>query len=314
MIKKITYQAKTAFQNDEDVPDNEKLSDIDMNEIKDVVNTNADELNRTKEKLDLTINAPLIYKGSVETKEELELIENPKSGYIYTVNSEQKNYIYSDTEWLEYNATIDISSISNTLEEQNNKIEENTTNILENSNEIKQNSTDISNIEKNVSQNTSNISKNSQSISDLSSKVTQLENKSAISAYNSNTQDFANNTTTRVNLNTLYIRKGNDFELTNSIITCKKNGFIQVECKIYFNSGYSEGNNVIAHIRNNNAIIQSFQIRPSVGQQHHATFSAMLKVEENDQIDLVIACYAGQTVTLGNTGSSYANRMSAFYL
>lgn len=314
MIKKITYESKNALQNDEDVPDNEKVTDTDMNEIKDVVNTNADELNRTKEKLDLTINAPLIYKGSVETKEELELIENPKSGYIYTVNSEQKNYIYSDTEWIEYNATIDISSISSTLEEQNNKIEENTTNILENSNAIKQNSTDISNIEKSVSQNTSNISENTQNISDLNSKVTQLEGKSAISVWNNATQGFTTNKEATIKLNQTSCIKGSDLQLSNNTIICKKNGFVGISYKIYLNSEFGDQNNIIAKLLKNNNEIARYQYRTSgAGAQAMTSETMIFKVKANDNFKINFINYASNTTT-GNTAVNNANSLNVFYI
>lgn len=44
MISKIGYENKTALQNDEDVPETQKVTDQNMNEIKKVVNDNADEL------------------------------------------------------------------------------------------------------------------------------------------------------------------------------------------------------------------------------------------------------------------------------
>lgn len=302
MIKKITYELKNALQNDEDVPDNEKVTDTDMNEIKDVVNTNADELNRTKEKLDLTINAPLIYKGSVETKEELELIEKPKSGYIYTVNSEQKNYIYSDTDWIEYNATIDISSISSKLEEQNNKIEEN-------SNAIKQNSTDISNIEKNVSQNTSNIS-------DLNSKVTQLEGKSAILVYNNATQNLNVGSEVNVTLNTSSAedKKGTDLQLSSNKITFKKAGFVVVSYKIYLNSGFGVGDNIISKLYKNSKEVSRVQFRP--GDSRGQTFCSeakILPVKANDILALSIINYSSDCV-IGNTQKHSANSLNVFYI
>ena len=43
MIKNITYEDKIAIQNDESVDRKNKVTDADMNEIKEVVNANADE-------------------------------------------------------------------------------------------------------------------------------------------------------------------------------------------------------------------------------------------------------------------------------
>ena len=44
MIKKLTYEDKVSIQNDESVAVVHKVTDTDMNEVKEVVNNNADEL------------------------------------------------------------------------------------------------------------------------------------------------------------------------------------------------------------------------------------------------------------------------------
>lgn len=112
MIKNINYANKQAFQNDEDVPDNQKVLDKDMNEIKEVVNSNANELAETQKKITTVINAPLSYKGSVEQFSNLEELESANNGDIYSVISENKNYVYSDEGWIEYTAEIDLTEIN----------------------------------------------------------------------------------------------------------------------------------------------------------------------------------------------------------
>ena len=76
MIKNINYANKQAFQNDEDIPENQKVTDQNMNEIKEIVNNNAKELDSTQKKITTVINAPLKYKGSVEQFSDLEKLEN----------------------------------------------------------------------------------------------------------------------------------------------------------------------------------------------------------------------------------------------
>lgn len=117
MIKNINYANKQAFQNDEDVPDNQKVLDKDMNEIKEVVNSNANELAETQKKITTVINAPLKYKGSVEQFSDLEKLENVNNGDIYSVTSENKNYIFAVDEWTEYTPEIDISELEAQTEE-----------------------------------------------------------------------------------------------------------------------------------------------------------------------------------------------------
>lgn len=121
MIDKILYQNKQAFQNDEDIPTHQKVTDLDMNEIKKVVNNNAEELNSTNEKVALGFKSAFTYKGSVNTYEDLSSIE-AINGDIYTVNNEGKNYVYNGQNWIEYNVNINITSIQEEINELNNKI------------------------------------------------------------------------------------------------------------------------------------------------------------------------------------------------
>lgn len=54
---------------------------------------------------------PLVYKGKVATLEELP--NEAESGNIYSVISENKNYIYNGTEWVEYSSTLDLTYLEN---------------------------------------------------------------------------------------------------------------------------------------------------------------------------------------------------------
>lgn len=121
MIDKILYQNKQAFQNDEDIPENQKVTDLNMNEIKKVVNNNAEELNSTNEKVALGFKSAFTYKGSVNTYEDLNSIE-AINGDIYTVNDEGKNYAFNGENWIEYNVNINISSIEQEVEALTNKV------------------------------------------------------------------------------------------------------------------------------------------------------------------------------------------------
>lgn len=48
MISKIQYKDKQSIQNDENVAEENKVTDLNMNEIKQVVNDNAEELEQTR--------------------------------------------------------------------------------------------------------------------------------------------------------------------------------------------------------------------------------------------------------------------------
>lgn len=116
MINKINYPNKQAFQNDDDVPENEKVTDTNMNEIKKVVNDNADELSNLQEKVDVGLKAAFTYKGSVNTYSDLAELQ-ATNGDIYTVKNENKNYVYNGTEWIEYNSNFSIDELEDIKDE-----------------------------------------------------------------------------------------------------------------------------------------------------------------------------------------------------
>lgn len=117
MIKKINYANKQAFQNNDEIPENQKVTDTNMNDIKDVVNSNAEELDKTQKKITTVTSAPLTYKGSVTQFSDLQELENVNNGDIYSVTSENKNYVYAVDEWTEYTPEIDISELEAQTEE-----------------------------------------------------------------------------------------------------------------------------------------------------------------------------------------------------
>lgn len=122
MIKKINYANKQAFQNNDEIPENQKVTDTNMNDIKDVVNSNAEELDKTQKKITTVTSAPLTYKGSVTQFSDLQELENVNNGDIYSVTSENKNYVYAVDEWTEYTSEIDISELEEQTQELNKKV------------------------------------------------------------------------------------------------------------------------------------------------------------------------------------------------
>lgn len=106
MIQKITYENKISIMNDEEIPIKNKVTDNDLNEIKQVVNTNADELDKKVDKVEGKELSTNDYTN-VE-KEKLESLQN-----------------YDDTEIrakITQN-TINIESIQTEQTEQNTSIQ-----------------------------------------------------------------------------------------------------------------------------------------------------------------------------------------------
>lgn len=119
MAEKIQYGNKAPYQTLPDIPEQNKTTAENMNEIKKVVNNNATELDDAKSKVDeldqkmnIVVAPALTYKGSVTNYSDLSTIENPKSGDIYSVTSENKNYVYADEGWIEYTPEIDLTEIN----------------------------------------------------------------------------------------------------------------------------------------------------------------------------------------------------------
>ena len=104
MPRTITYLNKSGLINDENIPDENKVTDEDMNEIKEVVNDNAFDLGELENTFQTITNSALNYKGSVATYNDLALIQNVNQGDIYTVSDEEKNYAYNGEAWFFYNA------------------------------------------------------------------------------------------------------------------------------------------------------------------------------------------------------------------
>ena len=77
MIKNITYENKEAIQNDPDLPERNMITDANMNEIKEVVNNNAQELQNEIKELEEDIKANSIIE---ETEKEKSLYIPDASG------------------------------------------------------------------------------------------------------------------------------------------------------------------------------------------------------------------------------------------
>lgn len=123
MAEKIQYDNKAPYQTLPDIPEQNKTTAENMNEIKKVVNNNATELDNTKDKVEeleqkmnIVVAPALTYKGSVANYSDLSTIENPKDGDIYSVTSENKNYVYANKTWIEYTSEIDFSVINEQIQ------------------------------------------------------------------------------------------------------------------------------------------------------------------------------------------------------
>ena len=114
MIKKIEYENKEGLQNDATIPDKNKVTDDDMNEIKEIVNTNADELGNKVDKEDGKGLSTNDYTN--EDKEKLAGLNN----YDDTEVKENITEIQTNVTEIQGN----ITNIETGQEEQNSRITE----------------------------------------------------------------------------------------------------------------------------------------------------------------------------------------------
>lgn len=160
MITKIGYEDKTGIQNDEDVPRKNKVMDEDMNEIKQVVNNNADEMTATNTRVEN------LETGNTENKSDISILEGKVSA-LETDNSTNKTNIKN----LQNDNTTNKSDIS----------------ALKSDNET--NKTDIANIkEKNTTQDTQ-ISTLQTSLNNAKSDITDIKQDITEINEKNNTQD-----------------------------------------------------------------------------------------------------------------------------
>ena len=123
MAETIKYEDKSPYQTQLDIPENNKTTAKNINEIKRVVNNNAEELDiangemkKLNKKMDVVVASPLNYKGAVSNYSDLAYIEILQNGDIYSVTSENKNYVYSNEEWIEYNPIINVEIVNEQLQ------------------------------------------------------------------------------------------------------------------------------------------------------------------------------------------------------
>lgn len=111
-MQKIEYDIP--IFNNEDVADLNKYSTLMANAIKGQIDK---------------FGNPLIFRGAVQTLADLQALTNVKSGEIYRVDNENKNYVYNGTDWVIYSDNVDLSKYQEEVNTQINEVNEQLTNI-----------------------------------------------------------------------------------------------------------------------------------------------------------------------------------------
>lgn len=199
-IKKITYTNKTAIQNDTSIADENKVTDNDMNEIKDVVNNNSDELSTAQSNIeDLqsgqgTANTDITnLKSRVSTLETDNTTNKSDISTLKSDNATNKSNIQELQEKQEQSES-NISTLqtrTSTLETKMSTVEEEITSLQSD------NTTNKSNIQ----QLQNNQQETGTNVETLQEKVTTLEtdniqNKSDINALKTDNETNKSNIST----------------------------------------------------------------------------------------------------------------------
>ena len=92
MINKIQYENKVAIQNDETIPLKNKVTDEDMNEIKSVVNNNADEVESLEEQVnENTENISTLQTTSEENTSDISALKEENADLKEQLKDRQNN-------------------------------------------------------------------------------------------------------------------------------------------------------------------------------------------------------------------------------
>lgn len=99
---------------DTDAADLNKYSNEMANALKTQINNTNNEIKEIDKKVVDAVDKftePLSYKGQLSTIQDLPI--SATNGDIYNVTSENKNYIYNGTNWVEYSSTLDLTYLEN---------------------------------------------------------------------------------------------------------------------------------------------------------------------------------------------------------
>lgn len=114
---------------DTDEADLNKYSNEMANALKTQINNTNNEIKEIDKKVVDAVNKfgnPLSYKGQVSTIQDLPT--SATNGDIYNVTSENKNYIWNGSTWVEYSSTLDLTYLENNTKEVSEELKEVTEN------------------------------------------------------------------------------------------------------------------------------------------------------------------------------------------
>lgn len=119
---------------------------------------------------------------------------------------------------------------------------------------------------------------------------------------------------------TLYINEerfsgGTGFTLGSNEIVCNLDGLVAVSARMYCNSGFTAGDQVVLSIGKNSDVVESTSHRmQSTGGETVTCKPVIIEVAKGDVIKLKGQNVTGGRGTIGNSSGTYANSITAHYL
>ena len=276
-VTKITWENKEGIQNDESIARKNKVMDDDMNEIKQVVNNNADELNIAQSNIENlqsgqgTANTDITNLKSRVTTLETDNTQNKSDINTLKSDNETNKSNIQQLQNKQQETETNVGTLQgkvNTLETDNTQNKENIENLQEDN---VQNKADISTLKLDNESNKTNISTLQENVSNLdTNKVDKVEGKGLSS------NDFTNEYKQKLD----NLENYNDTEIKEEIESLKSDNTTNKSNIENLQENDATQNELISKLKSALINVETEQAK-SLHIEDASTVSAQLSVEGN---------------------------------
>lgn len=138
---------------------------------------------------------------------------------------------------------------------------------------------------------------------------------SGVQVHRLGTQTIGATTQFTVYLDEVRFSGGDGFALGTNELICNYDGLVVVSARMYCNSGFTAGDQIILSIGKNSDVVESASIKmQSTGGETITCTPVLIQVAAGDVIKLKAQNVTGARGTIGNSSGTYANSLTAFYL
>lgn len=138
---------------------------------------------------------------------------------------------------------------------------------------------------------------------------------SGIQAHRLGTQTIAATTQFIVYLDEVRFSGGDGFTLGTNEILCNYDGVVVVSARMYCNSGFTVGDQVVLSIGVNSNVVESTNHKmQSTGGETITCKPVIIRVAKGDTLKVKAQNTTGGRGVVGNSSGTYANSLAAHYL